>query len=77
MKKQIIQIVSAFILFIIALCVKFENIWITRAIYLIGYLIVGGEIILKAINALKYYLIFLKKREKNDVFFVLCGIMFM
>ena len=33
--------------------------------------------ILKAINALKYYLIFLKKREKNDVFFVLCGIMFM
>ena len=50
MKKQIIQIVSAFILFIIALCVKFENIWITRAIYLIGYLIVGGEIILKAIK---------------------------
>ena len=34
-------------------------------------------ITLKAINALKYYLIFLKKREKNDVFFVLCGIMFM
>ena len=34
-------------------------------------------IILKVINALKYYLIFLKKREKNDVFFVLCGIMFM
>ena len=50
MKKQIIQIVSAFILFIIALCVKFENIWITRAIYLVGYLIVGGEIILKAIK---------------------------
>ena len=42
MKKQIIQIVSAFILFIIALCAKFENIWINRAIYLIGYLIVGG-----------------------------------
>lgn len=50
MKKQIIQIVLAFILCIIALCVKFENIWITRAIYLIGYLIVGGEIILKAIK---------------------------
>lgn len=50
MKKQIIQIVSAFILFIIALCAKFENIWINRAIYLIGYLIVGGEIILKAIK---------------------------
>ena len=50
MKKQIIQIVSAFILFIIALCAKFENIWITRAIYLVGYLIVGGEIILKAIK---------------------------
>ena len=50
MKKQIIQIVSAFILFIIALCAKFENIWINRAIYLIGYLIVGGEIILKSIK---------------------------
>ena len=50
MKKQIIQIVSAFILFIIALCAKFENIWITRAIYLIGYLIVGGEIVLEAIK---------------------------
>ena len=55
MKKQIIQIVSAFILFIIALCVKFENIWITRAIYLIGYLIVGGEIILKAIKKLNVF----------------------
>ena len=32
MKKQIIQIVSAFILFIIALCVQFENVWIKRDI---------------------------------------------
>ena len=32
MKKQIIQVISALILFIIGLSVKFENIWINRPI---------------------------------------------
>ena len=50
MKKQIIQIITACVLFIIALCAKFENIWISRIIYIISYLIVGGEIIIRAIK---------------------------
>ena len=50
MKKQIIQVISALILFIIGLSVKFENIWINRAIYLISYAIVGAEIVIVAIK---------------------------
>ena len=50
MKKQIIQVISALILFIIGLSVKFENVWINRAIYLISYAIVGAEIVIKAIK---------------------------
>ena len=50
MKKQIIQVISALILFIIGLSVKFENIWINRAIYLISYAIVGAEIVIIAIK---------------------------
>ena len=50
MKKQIIQIVSALILFIIGLCVKFENVWINRVIYFVSYVIVGGEIVVEAIK---------------------------
>lgn len=50
MKKQIIQVISALILFIIGLSVKFENVWINRAIYLISYAIVGAEIVIEAIK---------------------------
>lgn len=50
MKKQIIQIISALILFIIGLCVKFENAWINRVIYFVSYVIVGGEIVVEAIK---------------------------
>ena len=50
MKKQILQVISALILFIIGLSVKFENIWINRAIYLISYAIVGAEIVIEAIK---------------------------
>ena len=50
MKKQIIQVISALILFIIGLSVKFENVWINRAIYLISYAIVGAEIVIVAIK---------------------------
>ena len=50
MKKQIVQVISALILFIIGLSVKFENIWINRAIYLISYAIVGAEIVIVAIK---------------------------
>ena len=50
MKEQIIQIISALILFIIGLCVKFENAWISRVIYFVSYVIVGGEIVVEAIK---------------------------
>lgn len=54
MKKSVIQISIALILFIISLLISFENIWINRSLYIISYLIVGAEIVWKAIkNILK------------------------
>lgn len=50
MKKRAIKIIVSFILFIISLIIPFENIWINRAIFLISYVIVGFEIIKKAIR---------------------------
>jgi Cd2+/Zn2+-exporting ATPase len=50
MKKNIVKILSAFILFIIALLIPFENIWINRILYIISYLIVGLEVVLEAIE---------------------------
>lgn len=50
MKKKALKIIIAFVLFVIAMLVKFENSWITNGIFLISYLIVGFEIIRKAIR---------------------------
>lgn len=50
MKKRAIKIIIAFILFILALVIPFENIWINRGIYIISYVIAGYEIVLKAIR---------------------------
>ena len=50
MKKDLIKIIISFILFVIALVVSFQNIWVNKIIYVISYLIVGLEIILKAIR---------------------------
>ena len=50
MKKRAIKIIIAFILFILALAIPFENIWINRGIYIISYVIAGYEIVLKAIR---------------------------
>ena len=50
MKKDLIKIIISFILFVIALVVPFQNIWVNKIIYIISYLIVGLEIILKAIR---------------------------
>lgn len=50
MKKSAIKIIIALILFVIALIVPFNNIWINRGIYLIAYIIVGFEIVKKAIR---------------------------
>lgn len=50
MKKRRNKIIIAFILFAIALIIKFPNGWINNIIYILSYLIVGTEIIKKAIR---------------------------
>ena len=50
MKKDLIKILIAFILFIVSLCIQFNAMWINPALYLISYIIVGAEIIFKAIK---------------------------
>ena len=50
MKKKGSKIIIALILFVIALVVNFENEWINNAIYIISYIIVGLEIVKKAIR---------------------------
>ena len=50
MKKRGIKIIIAFILFLIALIIKFPNEWINKGVYVVAYLIVGLDIVLKAIR---------------------------
>ena len=50
MKKRGIKIIVAFVLFIISLVIKFPNEWLNNGIYIISYLIVGLDIVLKAIR---------------------------
>ena len=50
MKKKGIKIIIAFVLFLIALIVNFNNEWINNIIYIISYIIVGFEIVKKAIR---------------------------
>ena len=53
MKKKLYKIIISAILFIFALVVPFQNIWINRVIYLISYIIVGFEILKKALKNIK------------------------
>lgn len=53
MKKKLYKIIISAILFIIALVVPFQNVWINRVIYLISYIIVGFEILKKAFRNIK------------------------
>ena len=50
MKKRRNKIIIAFILFVIAIVVKFPNEWINNLIYILSYLIVGTDIVKKAIR---------------------------
>lgn len=50
MKKDLIKIIIALILFLTALLVKFNNELIHNSIYIIAYIIVGFEIVVKAIK---------------------------
>ena len=53
MKKKKIKIVIALILFFIALIINFSNEWINNTIYMIAYIIVGLEIIKKAVRNIR------------------------
>lgn len=50
MKKRAIQIIVAFLLFIVSLLVSFPNVWINHMLYIFSYLIVGSKIVWKAIR---------------------------
>ncbi len=50
MKKKGIKIIIALVLFFIALIINFGNEWINNTIYIISYIIVGLEIVRKAIR---------------------------
>lgn len=50
MKKSTIKIIIALILFVISLIVSFQNEWVNKIIYIISYLIVGLDIVIKAIK---------------------------
>ena len=50
MKKKAIKIIIALILYAISMVIKFENEWINNGIFIISYIIVGFEIVKKAIQ---------------------------
>ncbi len=50
MKKRAIKIILSFILFILAMAIKFENQTINNIIFIISYIIVGYDILKKAIR---------------------------
>ncbi len=53
MKKKGIKIIVALVLFLVALLIKFNNEWINNIIFIIAYIIVGLEILKKAIRNIK------------------------
>ena len=50
MKRKGIKIIIALALFLIAMVIKFENEWINNGIFIVSYIIVGFEILRKAVR---------------------------
>lgn len=50
MKKKVIKILLSLLLFLVAIIFKFDNIWINNILYIISYLLVGLEILRKALR---------------------------
>ena len=50
MKKRLIKIILAFILYVIALVGKFGNVWVNNIIFIVSYTIVGFDILKEAIE---------------------------
>ena len=53
MKKKGIKIIIALVLFLIAITINFNNKWVNNTIYIISYIIVGLEIVKKAIRNIR------------------------
>ena len=53
MKKELLKIILSAIIFVLAIAVPFTNVWITRGLFFISYIIVGFEIIKKAFKNIK------------------------
>ena len=43
MKKKLIKIILALILFVFSMVIKFENVWINNTLFVIAYIIVGFD----------------------------------
>lgn len=50
MKKRAIKIIIALILYVFSLVIKFDNLWVNQGIFIVSYLIVGLEILRKAVR---------------------------
>ena len=50
MKKRATKIIIALVLFLIAIIIKFPNEWINNGIFILSYLIVGLDIVIKAVR---------------------------
>ena len=50
MKKDVIKIVVALILFLLAMLIDFPNEWINNCIFILSYIIVGFEVLRKAVR---------------------------
>ncbi len=53
MKKELLKIILSAIVFVLAITIPFTNVWITRALFFTAYIIVGFEIIKKALKNIK------------------------
>ena len=50
MKKHILRIIISFVLFIIAIILNVNNKYVELAIYLLSYIVIGGDILINAIK---------------------------
>ena len=50
MKKRLRKIIFSAILYLFSMCVKFDNIFINNILFFISYIIVGYEILRKAVR---------------------------
>jgi Cd2+/Zn2+-exporting ATPase len=50
MDKHLVKILSGIVIFIIALLIKSEILWLKPAVFLVNYIIVGGDIVIRAVR---------------------------